>query len=65
MNSPFTKDELKRQLDGILEFDFRTEESSGTQIVAGLLGVFLPLHGVPDGPLPQDQPLQPRHAGRC
>ena len=30
MNSPFTKDELKRQLDGILEFDFRTDAQNAT-----------------------------------
>lgn len=30
MNSPFTKEELKRQLDGILEFDFRTDAQNAT-----------------------------------
>ena len=30
MNSPITKDELKRQLDGILEFDFRTDAQNAT-----------------------------------
>ena len=30
MNSPFTKDELRRQLDGILEFDFRTDAQNAT-----------------------------------
>ncbi len=30
MNSPFTKEELKRQLDGILEFDFRTDSQNAT-----------------------------------
>ena len=30
MKSPFTKEELKRQLDGILEYDFRTDAKSAT-----------------------------------
>ena len=30
MKSPFTKEELKRQLDGILEFDFRTDAQNAT-----------------------------------
>ena len=30
MTSPFTKEELKRQLDGILEFDFRTDAQNAT-----------------------------------
>lgn len=30
MNSPFTKEELRRQLDGILEFDFRTDAQNAT-----------------------------------
>ena len=30
MKSPFTKEELKRQLDGILEFDFRTQAQNAT-----------------------------------
>ncbi len=30
MKSPFTKEELKRQLEGILEFDFRTDSSNAT-----------------------------------
>ncbi len=30
MNSPFTKEELKRQLAGILEFDFRTDSKNAT-----------------------------------
>ena len=30
MTSPFTKEELKRQLNGILEFDFRTDAQNAT-----------------------------------
>ncbi|MDY4588747.1 MAG: glycogen/starch/alpha-glucan phosphorylase [Oscillospiraceae bacterium] len=30
MKSPFTKEELRRQLDGILEFDFRTDAQNAT-----------------------------------
>ena len=30
MKSPFTKEELKRQLEGILEFDFRTDSRNAT-----------------------------------
>ena len=30
MNSPFTKEELTRQLEGILEFDFRTDSKNAT-----------------------------------